>query len=143
MLRNTLRDPVFCGDFNFDLLKEAFNNKVSNFYDTMQFLGLIPLIAVPTRTTNESQTLLYTILISKPYDHTSGVLTFDVFNNFPVFSILEGTSNSVSRKETIQYHVLNDETLKQLHDNLSARDFQNMMEGENYDWAISELDSDF
>ena len=61
--------------------------KVSNFYDTMHSLNLILLITVPTRLTIESRTLIDTILVSKSYNHTSGVLTFDFSDHFPVFSI--------------------------------------------------------
>ena len=43
-------------------------------------------------------------------------------------------------EETIQYRAPNNQTQKQFHDNLSARDFQYTMNSENYDWAVSELD---
>ena len=46
----------------------------------------------------------------------------------------------MNRNETIQYRVLNHETVKQFNDSLSARDFQYVIDSENYDWAGSELD---
>ena len=82
----------------------------------MRSLGLVPLINVPTKISNESQTLLDNTLTSKPYNPTSDVLTFDFSDHFPVFSILKAVFNYVNRKETKQYGVLNDKTLKLLHD---------------------------
>ena len=69
----------------------------------MRSLSLVPRMTVPTRITNESQTLLDNILISKLYTHTSGVLTFEVSVYFPVLINLKGVFNSVNRKEMIRY----------------------------------------
>ena len=46
----------------------------------------------------------------------------------------------MNRKQTVQYRVLNDKTLEQFHDNLSAKDYKNVMDSWNKVWAVSELD---
>ena len=46
----------------------------------------------------------------------------------------------MTRKQILQYSVVNDETLKKFHAKLSARNFQSIMDSEKYDLAVNELD---
>ena len=136
----TSTDLFFCGSFNLYILNVVISNKVSSFYDTLHSLGHISLITEPTRITHESQILLYSVLVSKPYNHTSDVLTLNASDHSPLFSTLKGMFKFMNRKQTVQYRVLNDKTLEQFHDNLSAKDYKNVMDSWNKVWAVSELD---
>ena len=55
---------VMCGDFNLDLLSMSEDRFSSSFYEIMNSLSLIPMIARPTRIAGTSCTLIHNIFVS-------------------------------------------------------------------------------
>ena len=80
---------LFCGDYNFDFFKIDWDSKVTDFYDTKSVYLLTPLITKRNRVTNQPQTLIDTIFVSKPPSKVAGVFTFDVSDNFPIFAVFK------------------------------------------------------
>lgn len=77
-----------CGDFNINLLKHETHQPTKQFIDSLCSLGLLPLINIPTRITDDSKTLIDNIftnvLCTK---HTSGALITDITDHFPIFTL--------------------------------------------------------
>jgi len=68
-----------CGDFNIDLIKYNSHEPSRNFTDSLFSLGLIPLITMPTRITNTSETLIDNIFTNNlSTEHSSGILIADI-----------------------------------------------------------------
>ena len=52
------KDVYICGDFNFDLLKINSCSKIKKFYELLHSFGLLPQITIPTRTTDNTATII-------------------------------------------------------------------------------------
>ena len=57
---------IIYGDFNHDLLKISSETRISNFYDVVSTLTLVPTITKPTRIEAEFYSIHDKILISHP-----------------------------------------------------------------------------
>ena len=73
---NNNQTLIICGDFNYDLLKISSETRVSNFYDVVSTLTLVPTITKPTSIEAESYSVQNNILISDPVDFTCRNLDF-------------------------------------------------------------------
>ena len=78
---------IICGDFNLDLLKLQTDDNITDFYDIIYTLFVIPTIIRPTRLIDNSQSLIDNIFISKLFNYVSGILTFDISDPFPILVI--------------------------------------------------------
>ena len=65
-----------------------FNNNITDLYDIVNTLSVIPTIMKPTRLTENSYTLIDNILISKPINYVFRILAFEYFRSFPYFCYL-------------------------------------------------------
>ena len=75
------------GDFNLDLLKFNIHNPTEEFVDTMFSYGLIPKITKPTRTQNNTATLIDNLFTSSLNVDLSGILINDISDHHMVFAL--------------------------------------------------------
>ena len=132
---------IICDDFNFDFFKIDTDSKVTNFYDTTSTYLLTLLIAETTRITERSQTLIDNIFVSKPYSKIAGIFTFDKSDHYPIFAIFKIFFEHDNMKETVEYRVINDDTLASFSENLSEHDLSDLVTGLDLDASIVEVDS--
>ena len=79
-----------CGDFNIYLLKHETHNNTNQFLDTMQRLGLYPIIDKPTRITDSSTTLIDNIFTNElSVNITSGIMFNDISDHLSIFALCE------------------------------------------------------
>ena len=70
-------------DFNVDVMSAM--SVGQRFKDCMQSLFLLPLISIPTRVTNDSQTLIDNNLTNQLSAVKSGVLNVQITDHFPIY----------------------------------------------------------
>ena len=78
------------GDYNIDLLQLHTNNHYNSFYENVTSQGFFPKISRPTRSFENSHSLIDNIFsynLCKP--HTSGILTHHISDHFMNFCIVE------------------------------------------------------
>ena len=64
------------GDFNNDLLKINRNTYYNHFYGSLSGQGVFPMLTMPTRLSDDSNTLIYNIFTNNlGKTHISGILT--------------------------------------------------------------------
>jgi len=84
---NILHGLVYmAGDFNVNMLSSTAKSR--QFSDAMRSLSLLPLINLPTRVTHDSETLIDNIWSNQNAHVAAGVLTANVTDHFPIFTIL-------------------------------------------------------
>ena len=105
-----MKDCTVCGDFNVDLLKIENCSPIANYYDSMQTLALLPVIHMPTRYTDESFSLIDNIFTNKASNFEAGILTFDVSDNLPNFSIFTDYFDSYPLIKGISCRLINEQT---------------------------------
>ena len=74
------------GDFNVNLMTADSNATL--FVDMMRSLSFLPLIDVPTRVTDSSESLIDNIWTNQLSSVTTGVLTFDITDHYPIFAVI-------------------------------------------------------
>ena len=136
---NSFDECILCGDFNFNLLDLEKSNSVMNFLSSINAFSLIPLITKPTRITNESATLLDNIFIRHPLDYKSGIFNIDISDHLPIFLIKNNFFHVPKIKEciTIQYRLINDETLLDMYNKLGQYNFNDILNDENCATSLS------
>ena len=80
------RRSYLMGDFNLDLIINERHSATARFLDSMNSVGLHPLIALPTRVTSKSATLIDNIFtndICRPI--SSGLIYTSISDHLPVF----------------------------------------------------------
>ena len=129
------------GDFNFDLLKSEENGNTMNFINSLSSLSLIPVITKPTRITQESATLIDNIFTSNPINFTSGIIISDISDHLPVFYHKKNVflNKKLNPSVKIEYRLVNDDTLCDLYETISAYDFSYLESLDNPSLAIDEL----
>ena len=140
-LTNKSDNLIICGDLNLDLLKIQSINNVSDFYENLNTLSLVPTISKPTRVSNNSYSLIYNILVSKPFNYSSGLLSYDVSDHFPIFIIYEDFFNQSHSDETVEFRLINNSTLQLLYSNLSKISFQDIINCDDINLSISKLNN--
>ena len=80
------KDLYICGDFNFDLLKIHNCDKSKKFYELLHSFGLLPQITIPTRTTDNSATVIDNIFTNN-FSHSkiSGNILTDFSDHYSQF----------------------------------------------------------
>ena len=114
-------------------------SKVTNFYDTTSAYFLTPLITKPTKITNRNQTLIDNFFVSRPYSTVAGVLTHDVSDHFKIFAVFNDFFEQDNVKETIEFRVINDDTLPLFSDKLFKLDFFELLTGLDLNTSVAEL----
>ena len=131
---------LICGDFNLDLLKMDSDSTVSNFMDTIHTFGLIHTISKPTRITENTFSLIDNIFISNSAQYSSGILSFDITDHFPIFVVFKNFFDRAESNQIIEYRLLNENTLNNLTNNFSSESFDNILNSDDIDFCIEELD---
>ena len=81
------KDVFLVGDFNIDLMNSFSSALVNEFLDILMINSMYPLIHFPTRTTQNTSSLLDNIFTNKLEHVLSGVLVADISDHLPIFSI--------------------------------------------------------
>ena len=131
---------LICGDFNLDLLKMDSDPTVSNFMDTMHTFGLIHTISKPTRITENTFSLIDNIFISNSLQYSSGILSFDITDHFPIFVVFKNFFDMVETNRYIKFRLLNENTLNSLTNHFSSESFDSILNSDDLDFCIEELD---
>ena len=130
---------LICGDFNLNLLRVQSDDNIAHFYDIINTLSLIPTITKPTKLTDNSQTLIDNIFISKPFNYVSGILTFDISDHFPIFVIFKDYFIQSTTNQTIEYRLINETSMQKMHHNLSIAKFHEILDSDDCYYAIEIL----
>ena len=127
-------DTLLCGDFNLDMLQIETNVSVADFYNNLLTLSLFPCITVPTHIYNNRDgqltgSLLDNIFLSNRNHLKSGVLNFDVSDHLPIFILYNRIFKyeTWGVKDTFKYRVLNDQTIGNFIEEISAVDFDSVV----------------
>ena len=81
------KDIIMCGDFNCDLFKSISNKNISSFYDLLSCLHIFPSITLPTRSTDNSSTIVDNIFTNQiDKDIISGNILTDFSDHYSQFS---------------------------------------------------------
>ena len=137
-------DILLCGDVNFDLLKICTDPVAADFYDSLSSVSMIPTITKPTRLTDNSASLIDNIFLPNIRDAHAGILTFDISDHFPVFVFYGGLQNfSKNKTERAKYRLINDSTLANFKNKLSALSFNEIINSEDPNDAFNKFDAIF
>ena len=96
---------MLCGDFNIDLLNKDCNNSTS-FLNTMYSLSLLPIISKPTRTTDNSATLIDNFFINEPCNFDLGIIISDCSDHFLIFFTRKNYFRTNSSKTWIRLFII-------------------------------------
>ena len=93
---------VICGDFNINFEKSN-DSTITDVLNSLNCLGLFPLITRPTRITSQSATTIDNIFTNVEDIIIRGVLTIDISDHLPIFTVLKYNhkvvhSNTVKQK---------------------------------------------
>jgi len=135
-----------CGDFNIDLIKYNSHEPSKQFTDSLFSLGLIPLITMPTRITNTSETLVDNIFTNNlSTEHYNGILLADVSDHLPIFTMLQNYSApEKSGKTYVLKRKINDATVSKLNNKyLSEETWSNVFESNDVNVAYGEFINTF
>ena len=84
------------GDYNIDLLQLHTNTHYNAFYENITAQGFFPKITRPTRSFENSYTLIDNVLTNNLCKrHTSGIITHQISDHVMTFSIVEGNSKNI------------------------------------------------
>lgn len=79
---------IICGDFNINL--ENLNElRTTDFLNSMNSMGLFPLITKPTRITTQSATTIDNIFTNIDDIVMSGILMTDISDHLPIFTVIK------------------------------------------------------
>ena len=80
-------------------------NQVSNFLDSINSLGLYPLITKPTRITSHSATLIDNIFTNiHDFAHMSSIIVCDISDNIPVITRKKVNTHTCKQISIISYN---------------------------------------
>ena len=130
-------DCFICGDFNIDFLEPS--NTQLHFVNILHSFSLPPLISRPTRITDSSATILDNIITNNPSEILSGLLTMDLSDHLPVFSIIQNFFNAATTgtgSETIRYRLVNEITLERLTNHLYQLDMSEIINDDCVDRSV-------
>ena len=110
-LKKESKEVYIAGDFNIDLLKYETNTKYREFYNLMTSNGYLPLIILPTRITDTSQSLIDNIYTNTfTDDNQSGNILIEIADHLTQFvSVHKEVTNA--QKES--YHKRDDSNWKE------------------------------
>jgi hypothetical protein len=98
----TKKNIFIAGDFNFDLLKAEKHQATTDFYDLLTSNFLLPMILLPTKINNVTDTLIDNYNIFTNYfnpDVISGNLTLAISDHLPSFTIFPNSNqNHIPKK---------------------------------------------
>ena len=126
------------GDININLLQHSTVGIARNYMNTILQYNIMPIIDKPTRVTNHSSTLLDHILTNETKVNskiTSGVITTDVSDHFPTFSISNCIKANLDQNNAI--------FLKRLVNTDSIQKFRVMLNEANWEllYECKDVDS--
>ena len=135
---NLTRDScIIGGDFNLDFLKYDSDSNVSNFYDGVSSLYLMPSISKPTRVTDNSASIIDNFLVSNIRTYTAGLFSIDLSDHFPIFLVCKNIFETKPKKSIeIKYRVLNDRALDSLKYSFENLNFDEVLYGSDYDQSF-------
>ena len=102
--------------FNIDLLKIDTNGQTTDFIHGMFANVFYPTISRPTRVTQQTATLIYTIITNMhEYPVTSGILFNDISDHFPVFNFYSMEINKREKYTTVYRRKASPENINKLN----------------------------
>ena len=137
LTREQSNDITIAGDFNCDLLGDS----SSSFLDLIHSSSLLPLIHAPTRIVENSASLIDNFLMTTPHNTTSGVLTCDLSDHFPIFVVRHQYLNSSNIQRdsiTWKYRVIKDENIQNLQGLLTSR-LHNFTFNDDFNTSVNDL----
>ena len=115
------KNVILMGDFNINLLSDSYLTE--NFLNSIQSLGFIPVISIPTRFDSQfnSASLIDHIWINKPTSYFSGVISCDLTDHFPTFIQLPDSIKIKHRIEPIkiEFRPINEAGMNEFQEKLS------------------------
>ena len=136
---------LICGDINIDLIKMR-HIKVKEYIDTLMELQLLPLISIPTRITDDTQTLIDHIYIRTSKKMVSkfiktGVLYSDITDHLPTFIILSKTNLCKNQRRLVR--IYNERSINNFKSELAETDWSVVTESTDVNSAYSHFITHF
>ena len=123
------------GDFNINLFNIHSNVFIQNFLDTLVTESFIPLITKPTRTNNNSSTLIDNIFTNVQPLPKSAIILCDISDHFPIFASFPLKRTSASTSYTHTRHFTQD-NISSLKSSLLLVDWSSVYNSEDPDNAF-------
>ena len=93
-------DGYVMGDFNIDLLRTGMHGPTSGYMEGFNSVGFYPLVAIPTRLTSDTATLIDNVWTNNLRDRiVSGAVTVRVSDHLPIYVIVGGESGAAAEGE--------------------------------------------
>lgn len=125
-----LKHYFILGDFNSNYLQYDTDNSVRDFYNHTFQLGMTPIINQPTRVTRNTRATLDNIFVNQSMNGlTSGIITTDVSDHFPIFITCktDRRSNAYdSEKSTFYKRDYSEINVKNFEHSLRAANWSNI-----------------
>ncbi len=136
---------VLMGDFNFDLLKLGLDNIVNTFIDYKISQFLYPLISLPTRITDTSQTLIDNIFCNNIKASNSGCIYSDISDHSFIFGTINFYHSNIIEKAKFNYYRnTNEETIMEFRQTLgNENSFARVFQESNLENKIHKFTSTF
>ena len=102
--------------------------------------GLIPIITKPTRITNSSYTLIDNSLFSNLLNFSSGILTADISDHFPIFFVYKNYFINLNKNpHEVTYRIINETILNELCNGLREENLHENVDESSIDLSIEFL----
>ena len=116
---------MLMGTFNMNLLNYNTNKEITQFVDELYTNSFIPYINLPTRITNQSETLIDNIFYNKIIpEATAGSITTSISDHLIQFLIELSPFTSNSEQTTKTWHCYKSFDKEQFRDDLSKIDWE-------------------
>ena len=116
-------------------------SNISNLYDTLNSIALIPQITKLIKVTDEATSLFENILTTLPQYFVSGKVTFDISDHFSVFRIYKNYFVSETPATVVNYRLVNEVTLTNVRETSIDLDLERIVIDVSCDVAINKGDN--
>ena len=139
-LQNLNENLIICGDYNLDFLQISNDAKIAEFYDSLNSIFMLPTITGPTRITENTATLIDNIFVSKPFNYSSGIITLDLSDHYPIFLVYHEYFDGLDKCNKIKYRNINEESLLRLSNVFSNLSFDHIYNSDDCNYCLNLLD---
>ena len=130
---------ITCGDFNIDLMK-IWHTQIKSYTETLFELGLLPTITIPTRITEDTQTLIDHIYVrtSKKLNEKTiktGVLFSDISDHLPTFFLISKINYVKEDRKVIRLY--SEKNISKFTSDFEMIDWNNVLSSQDVDESYS------
>ena len=128
---HTLSKYVYLnGDYNIDLLTVNSDNHAQSFYENLTSQGFPPKLTRPTRSCNNSHTLIDNIVSNNLYkSHRSGILTHHICDHFMSFCIVKrGRPHNINITTHVECELIHSRSIANFKSSITNADIMSKLD---------------